>query len=106
MGRHSTLPKGLRGLVAVPRCSDKTTHRADRSANRGTKGCTVPTGRGSPDRSAAAGTDQAAPDRPLDGVIGVGASRQGEYEPHGNYAGGNLSWTPKMRQLAKVEPCP
>jgi hypothetical protein len=65
------LPEGLRGLVAVPRCSDKTTHRADRSADRGTKGCTVPTGRGSPDRSAAAGTDQAAPDRPLDGSYGL-----------------------------------
>jgi len=69
------LPEGLRGLVAVPRCGDKTTHRADRSTDRGTKGCTVPTGRSSPDRSAAAGTDQAAADRPLDGVIWVGASR-------------------------------
>ena len=55
------LPEGLRGLVAVPRCGDKATHRADRSADRGTKSCTVPTGRGSPDRSPAAGTDQAAP---------------------------------------------
>ena len=69
--------EGLRGSVAVPGRwrGDKAAQRADRSADRGTKGCTVPTGRGSPNRSAAAGTDQAAPDRPLDGVIWVGASR-------------------------------
>jgi hypothetical protein len=35
-----------------------------------------------------------------------------EWRDHGllsftiNLQGGSLSWTPKMRQLAKVEPCP
>jgi len=69
--------EGLRGSVAVPGRwrGDKSAHRADRSANRGTKGCTVPTRRGSPDRSPAAGTDQAAPNRSLDRVVWIGASR-------------------------------
>jgi hypothetical protein len=69
--------RSWRCLVAVPRRwrRDEATHCTDRSADRGTKGCTVPTGRGSPDRSPAAGTDQAAPDRSLDRGIWIGASR-------------------------------
>ena len=70
-------PEGLQGSVAVPgrRRGDKAAHRADRSADRGTKRCTVPTGSGCPDRSPAASTDQAAPNRSLDRVVWIGASR-------------------------------
>ena len=72
-----TGPKVCEGSVAVPGWwrGDKAAHRADRSAYRGTKGSTVPTGRGSPNRSPAAGTDQAAPNRSLDRVVWIGASR-------------------------------
>jgi hypothetical protein len=64
-------------LVTVMRwrCRDKAAHCTNRAADRGAQGCTVPAGCGSPDRSPAAGTDQAASDRSLDGVIWIGASR-------------------------------
>ena len=75
--RPVTGPKVCEGSVAVPGWwrGDKAAHRADGSAYRGTKGSTVPTGRGSPNRSPAAGTDQAAPNRSLDRVVWIGASR-------------------------------
>ena len=79
----------LRGLVAVPRRwrGDEAAHRTEGSADRGTKGCTVPTGRGSPDRSAAAGTDQAAPDRPLDGSYGLVQADRPNMSPTANTRG-------------------
>ena len=47
----------------------------DKAAHCGTKGGTVPTGSGGPDRSPAAGTDQATSDCSLSGIIWIGASR-------------------------------
>jgi len=57
------------------RCSDQASHRTDGSADRGAHGGTVTTGSSSPDRSSAGRADETAADRPLDGIIGIGASR-------------------------------
>ena len=47
----------------------------------------MPAGGGSPDCSSATGTDEAAPNEPLDGIIRIGAGRQTEHERQGNHAG-------------------
>ena len=79
----------LRGLVAVPRWwrGDKAAHRTDGSADRGTKGCTVFTGRGSPDRSPAPGTDQAAPIIRWPGSYGLVQADRPNMSPTANTQG-------------------
>ena len=71
-------PRRRRGrLIAVTRRrrSDKAAYRTHRSADSGAEGCTVSTTGSRADCSAAACADQAATDRALDGIVGVGAGR-------------------------------
>ena len=63
---------------AVPRRrwrSYKTSYCTDRSANGSTNRCSVPTSCRGPDCSSASCADKAATDRPLDGIVGISASR-------------------------------
>ena len=57
------------------RGGNKACHRPHSSADCGAEGRTVTAGSGSPDCSPGAGTDEAAADRSLDGIVWIGASR-------------------------------
>jgi hypothetical protein len=56
------------------RC-EKTCHRPHSSADCGAEGRTVTAGGGSPDCSPATCADETAPNRPLDGIVWISASR-------------------------------
>ena len=56
------------------RC-DKTGQRPHSTADCSTEGGTVTAGSGSTDCRPAARADQTAPNRPLDGIVGISASR-------------------------------
>ena len=56
------------------RC-DKACYRSNSSADCGAEGRTVTAGGGSPDCSPAACADEATPNRALDGIVWISASR-------------------------------
>jgi hypothetical protein len=56
------------------RC-DKASHCTHGSADRSAERRTVTASSGSPNCSAAAGTDETAANHPLDGIVWIGASR-------------------------------